>query len=67
MTKTFRIVTEVTSVKTIDYVIEANSEEEALDKLRQGEERGEGEEVDEEIDWESEVINNINLIEELED
>ena len=44
-----------------------NSEEEALDKLRQGEERGEGEEVDEEIDWESEVINNINLIEELED
>lgn len=67
MTKTFRIVTEVTSVKTIDYIIEANSEEEALDKLRQGEERGEGEEVDEEIDWESEVINNINLIEELED
>lgn len=65
--KIFKIVTEVTSVKTIDYVIEANSEEEALDKLRQGEERGEGEEVDEEIDWESEVINNINLIEELED
>ena len=65
--KIFKIVTEVTSVKTIDYIIEANSEEEALDKLRQGEERGEGEEVDEEIDWESEVINNINLIEELED
>ena len=65
--KIFKIVTKITSVKTIDYVIEANSEEEALDKLRQGEERGEGEEVDEEIDWESEVINNINLIEELED
>ena len=65
--KIFKIVTKITSVKTIDYVIEANSEEEALDQLRQGKERGEGEEVDEEINWESEVINNINLIEELED
>jgi hypothetical protein len=35
MTKTFKIITEVTSVKTIEYVIEANSEEEALDQLNQ--------------------------------
>jgi hypothetical protein len=65
MTKTFKIVTEVTSVKTIEYVIEANSEEEALDQL--SEERGEGEEVDEDIDWESGIITEISLIEELED
>jgi len=65
MKKTFKIVTTVTSVKTIDYVIEANSEEEALNQVRQGEERGEGEEVDEDIDWSSEVINSIDLIEEL--
>jgi hypothetical protein len=65
MKKTFKIVTTVVSVKTIDYVIEANSEEEALNQVRQGEERGEGEEVDDEIDWSSEVINSIDLIEEL--
>jgi hypothetical protein len=65
MTKTFKIVTEVTSVKTIQYVIEANSEEEALDQLN--EEWGEGEEVDEDIDWESGIITEIDLIEELED
>ena len=65
MTKTFKIITEVTSVKTIEYVIEANSEEEALDQL--SEERGEGEEVDEDIDWESGIITEISLIEELED
>jgi hypothetical protein len=65
MTKTFKIVTEVTSVKTIEYVIEANSEEEALDQL--SDERGEGEEVDEDIDWESGIITEISLIEELED
>jgi len=65
MKKTFKIVTTVTSVKTIDYVIEANSEEEALNQVRQGEERGEGEEVYDEIDWSSEVINSIDLIEEL--
>jgi hypothetical protein len=65
MKKTFKIVTTVVSVKTIDYVIEANSEEEALNQVRQGEERGEGEEVDDEIDWSSEVINSVDLIEEL--
>lgn len=65
MKKTFKIVTTVTSVKTIDYVIEANSEKEALNQVRQGKERGEGEEVDEDIDWSSEVINSIDLIEEL--
>jgi hypothetical protein len=63
--KIFKIVTEVTSVKTIEYVIEANSEEEALDQL--SDERGEGEEVDEDIDWESGIITEISLIEELED
>ena len=65
MKKTFKIVTTVTSVKTIDYVIEANSEEEALNQVRQGEERGEGEEVDEDIDWSTEVISSIDFIEEL--
>ena len=63
--KIFKIVTEVTSVKTIEYVIEANSEEEALDQL--SDERGEGEEVDEDINWESGEIIEISLIEELED
>jgi hypothetical protein len=65
MKKTFKIVTTVTSVKTIDYVIEANSEKEALNQVRQGKERGEGEEVDEDIDWSTEVISSIDLIEEL--
>ena len=65
--KTYSVLVYNTSRYSQWVSVQANSEEEALDKLRQGEERGEGEEVDEEIDWESEVINNINLIEELED
>jgi len=67
MIKTFRIVTEVTSVKVIEYIIEANSEEEALDQLKQGEVRGEGEEIDEAIDWGTEEIDSVDLVEELED
>jgi len=64
MIKTFRIVTEVTSIKVIEYLIEAESEEEALDQLKQGEVRGEGEEIDEEIDWGTEGIDCIDLVEE---
>jgi len=67
MKKTFKIVTKVTSVKELEYIVEANSEKEALIILCDGGCRGEGDEVDEEIDWISEVIIGVDLIEELED
>jgi hypothetical protein len=63
MKKTFKIVTKVTSVKELEYIVEANSEEEALIILRDGGYRGEGDEVDEEIDWISESVKGIDLIE----
>ena len=65
--KVFRFTTEVPSVKTIQYIVEAETEEEATEKLKSGSvmERDEGEEVDEDIDWGEETIVDVLFIEEL--
>jgi hypothetical protein len=65
--KVFRFTTEVPSVKTIQYIVEAETEEEATEKLKSGSviERDEGEEVDEVIDWGEETIVDVLFIEEL--
>jgi hypothetical protein len=60
--KVFRIETEIKATKTIEYFIEANSEEEALIILGEGEVRGEGEEIDDDIDWGTEVT---SIVEEM--
>jgi len=65
--KVFRITTEVKSTKTIQYIVEANSQEEAELKIIEGEERGEGEEVDEDIEWRTEILTKTKFIEDLED
>lgn len=64
--KVFRITTEVKSTKTIQYIVEANSEEEAKLKI-QGDMDGEGEEVEENIEWETEIITKTKFIEDLEE
>ena len=66
--KVFRFTTEVPSVKTIQYIVEAETEEEATEKLKSGSvmERDEGEEVDEDINWGEETIVDVLFIEELE-
>jgi hypothetical protein len=65
--KVFRITTEVKATKTIQYVVEANSKEEAELRIIEGEERGEGEEVDEEIEWGTEILTKTKFIEDLEE
>jgi hypothetical protein len=55
--KEFRITTTVTALIAVDYLVEAESIEEALDQVRSGELREEGEEFEAEINWESEEIN----------
>ena len=55
--KEFRITTTVTALIAVDYLVEAESIEEALDQVGSGELRGEGEESEAEINWESEEIN----------
>jgi len=52
----FRFETEVQVKATIEYLIEADSLEEALEKLQTGEHRSEGITFDEQYDWGSEVI-----------
>jgi len=66
--KVFRFTTEVPSVKTIQYIVEAETEEEVTEKLKSGSvmERDEGEEVDEDINWGEETIVDVLFIEELE-
>jgi hypothetical protein len=64
--KVFRITTEVKSTKTIQYIVEANSKEEAKLKI-QGDMDGEGEEVEENIEWETEIIIKTKFIEDLEE
>ena len=60
--KEFRITTTVTALIAVDYLVEAESIEEALDQIRSGELRGKGEESDyeimgiEEIDSYAEII-----------
>jgi hypothetical protein len=64
--KVFRITTEVQSTKTIQYCIEAESWLEANSKIIEGDERGEGEVVDENIDWKTEFIIETTFIEDLD-
>ena len=62
--KVYRVTTEVQTVKTIQYIVEAETKEEAQQIIVSGSERGEGEEVDEEVKWESEEIVKVKFIEE---
>ena len=52
----FRFETEVDVKATIEYIIEADTMEEALEQLRNGEHRCEGITFDEQYDWGSEII-----------
>ena len=65
--KIFRITTEVKSIKTIQYIVEANSKKEAELKIIEGEQRGEGEEINEHIEWGTEILTKTKFIEEIED
>jgi hypothetical protein len=60
--KVFRITTKVKATKTIQYIVEANSKEEA-EQIR--EERGEGEEIEDDIM--EEILTKTKFIETLED
>jgi hypothetical protein len=52
----FRFETEVQVTQTLEYIIEADSLEEALEILESGEVRDEGVLLDEEVDWGTSVI-----------
>ena len=65
--KVFRITTKVKSTKTIQYVVEANSEDEAKELISSGVEGDEGEQIGEEVDFKSEKIIGVKFIEDLED
>ena len=52
----FRFETEVDVKATIEYIIEADTMEGALDQLRNGEHRCDGITFNEQYDWESELI-----------
>jgi hypothetical protein len=62
--KIFRITTQMQVTQTVEYIVEAETEQEALDLIISGAERGEGETVEEEIDWSTEVITKVKFIEE---
>lgn len=61
--KVYRLTTQVQSTKTIQYIVEAKTKEEAQKKIVEGSERGEGEEVDDEIDWSTEIVSKLKFIE----
>ena len=65
--KVFRITTKVKSTKTIQYVVEANSKEEAKELIFSGVEGDEGEQIYEEVDYKSEKIIKVKFIEDLEE
>ena len=65
--KVFRITTKVKSTKTIQYVVEANSKEEAKELISSGVEGDEGEQIYEEVDYKSEKIIGVKFIEDLEE
>ena len=65
--KVFRITTEVKSTKTIQYVVEANSKEEAKELIFSGIEADDGEQIYEEVDFKSEKIIGVKFIEDLEE
>jgi hypothetical protein len=54
--KYFNIKTQVMSLITLEYSIEADSLDEAMDLLREGEVRGTGIMIDDETDWGTEEI-----------
>ena len=62
--KTYRVTTEVQVVKTIHYIVEAETKEDAQQIIVEGSERGEGEEVSEKVKWDSEEIVKVKFIEE---
>ena len=65
--KVFRITTKVKATKTIQYVVEANSEDEAKELISSGVEGDEGEQIYEEVDYKSEKIIGVKFIEDLEE
>jgi hypothetical protein len=65
--KVFRITTEVKATKTIQYVVEANSEDEAKELISSGAEADDGEQIYEEVDLKTEEIIDIKFIEDLEE
>ena len=52
----FRFETEVKVTVTLEYHIEADSLEEALEQLQMGEHRGSGVAFDEQYEWGTEII-----------
>jgi hypothetical protein len=54
--KQFRFETEVETTVVLEYFIEAETLEEALEQLQTGEHRGEGSIVTENEHWETEII-----------
>ena len=52
----FRFETEIKTTITLEYIIEADTLEEALEQLQTGEHRGRGISIDDGTDWGSEVI-----------
>ena len=62
--KTFRITTQMQATQTVQYIVEAETEQEALIQIISGAERGEGETIEDEIDWSTEVITAVKFIEE---
>ena len=65
--KVFRITTKVKSTKTIQYVVEANSKEEAKESIFSGIEADDGDQIGEEVDFKSEKIIGVKFIEDLEE
>ena len=65
--KVFRITTKVKATKTIQYVVEANSKEEAKELIFSGTEADDGEQIGEEVDFKSEKIIGVKFIEDLEE
>jgi hypothetical protein len=53
--KNFIITSKIQSIKTLQYNVEAESLEEAIQLVAEGEYRGEGEEIDDTIQWETET------------
>lgn len=64
--KVYRVTTEVQVVKTIHYIVEAETKDHAQQIIVSGCEREEGEEVSEEVKWESEEIVKVKYIEEFQ-
>lgn len=53
---TFRFETEVKQTVVVEYFIEADTLEEALEQLKTGEYRDKGEIIGEDFNWETEII-----------